>query len=423
MNIWVVTTGEPLPVDPANERLLRSGILCQQLADRGHDVTWWTSTFIHMKKRHIAHGDEVVELSERYRLRMLRGTGYRRNVSIARLFDHWIVARKFARDIRRQPLPDLILCSFPTIELSAAAVDFGAEHRLPVVLDIRDLWPDIFSALAPSSLKPISDYMLTPYARLARRAIRGATAIVAINEGFVDWAMRRGGRVRGDLDRAFPMGYPSAAPPQHAIDVAKARWKERGVESDEMFTAIFVGNIGRQFEFEAIAAVARKTLGRMRFILCGTGDAERYVRRLMSGLSNVFMPGWVSAKEIWTLMRIADVGLAPYHAEESFTHSLPNKSLEYLSAGLPIVSSLPGALARLLMEEDCGLTYANNNAEELEVALETLAKSVETRRRMQKNAARIFAARFSAERIYSDMADYLERVARVPSSHLSCAQR
>lgn len=219
------------------------------------------------------------------------------------------------------------------------------------------------------------------------------------------------------------MGYPSAAPPQNVVEDALALWQQRGVARGDLFTTIFAGNIGRQFQFEAVAEVARRTVGRMRFILCGTGDSEQYVRNLVSGLPNVLMPGWVSAAEIWALMRIADVGLAPYHDEESFTHSLPNKSLEYLSAGLPIVSSLPGALARLLKDEDCGLTYANNNAAELEAALESLMEAPDMRERMRNNARRIFAARYSAEKVYSGMADYLELVAETAAVRVEAEQR
>ncbi|MCP2830399.1 glycosyltransferase WbuB, partial [Salmonella enterica subsp. enterica serovar Typhimurium] len=79
--------GEPLPIEQSNERLLRAGILSNMLAARGHQVTWWTSTFLHMKKRHLFDTDQVVELRPGLRLRLLHGTGYTRNVSLQRLID------------------------------------------------------------------------------------------------------------------------------------------------------------------------------------------------------------------------------------------------------------------------------------------------------------------------------------------------
>jgi glycosyltransferase involved in cell wall biosynthesis len=113
---------------------------------------------------------------------------------------------------------------------------------------------------------------------------------------------------------------------------------------------------------------------------------------------------------------MSQVGLAPYHAEESFTHSLPNKSLEYLSAGLPIVSSLPGALQRLLDANECGLTYANGNPDALESHLRFLISNPESLKRMGANALALFAARFSAEHVYSGMIDYLQKLTENPPS-------
>ena len=54
----------------------------------------------------------------------------------------------------------------------------------------------------------------------------------------------------------------------------------------------------------------------------------------------MLFPGWVNKPEIWILMRIAQVGLAPYRSTEDFIISIPNKAIEYMSAGLPVISSL-----------------------------------------------------------------------------------
>lgn len=51
MNIWLVTIGEPLPIDEGNYRLLRVGILANLLVKKNHNVIWWTSTFNHIEKK------------------------------------------------------------------------------------------------------------------------------------------------------------------------------------------------------------------------------------------------------------------------------------------------------------------------------------------------------------------------------------
>ena len=58
MKIWIVTIGEPLPIEK-NKRLHRSGILMTYLQRAGHEVVWWTSTFEHVSKVHIYKQDKI----------------------------------------------------------------------------------------------------------------------------------------------------------------------------------------------------------------------------------------------------------------------------------------------------------------------------------------------------------------------------
>ena len=92
--------------------------------------------------------------------------------------------------------------------------------------------------------------------------------------------------------------------------------------------------------------------------------------------------------------------------------SLPNKSLEYLSAGLPIVSSLKGTLQELLEDNNCGITYENGNEEQLAEILLSLYEKPEILRTMSENAFALYQERFVAEKVYSDMIDHLELICK-----------
>jgi glycosyltransferase involved in cell wall biosynthesis len=415
LNVWLITVGEPLPIDPGKPRLLRAGLLAQMLNDAGHQVTWWSSTFDHWRKQHRYVGDNRVEMKPGYVIRLLRGYGYRRNVSLSRLIDHWQIARKFRDESRARmnagARPDVILCSFPPIELAREATRFGREFGVPAALDIRDLWPDIFINLAPDMLTPLARTALTPYFNMAREACREAAAILGITEPFVDWGLNYAARPRSPLDRAFPMAYPSTPPSEDEQRKAIEYWRAQGVtRADGKFTVVFAGTIGRQFEFEPVIEAA-KALPDLRFIICGTGDRFDFLRDLAKDAPNVMLPGWVGAAEIWTLMRIAQAGLAPYHDEDSFTQSLPNKPVEYLSAGLPVVSSLPGALASLLSTRDCGVTYPNRDGGALRAALQELRGNPKRREEMARNAKATYDEQFRAENVYTQMIAHLQDIA------------
>src|SRR2546425_9945755 len=108
MRIWLVTIGEPLPTDGAGTRLLRTGILASRLTARGHEVVWWTSAFDHNRKAHRVHADTTVQLEPKLTVKLLSSPiGYRRNISLARLANHYHLARKFRRQAARETAPDI----------------------------------------------------------------------------------------------------------------------------------------------------------------------------------------------------------------------------------------------------------------------------------------------------------------------------
>src|SRR5262245_53272534 len=121
MRVWLVTVGEPLPTDGGTDRLLRAGILADLLHQRGHDVTWWTSTFDHVRKRHRFETDTTLDPKPGYRMILLHGAAYTKDVSLRRIANHRATGRAFSRLAEAEPPPHVVLCSLPTLELSVAA--------------------------------------------------------------------------------------------------------------------------------------------------------------------------------------------------------------------------------------------------------------------------------------------------------------
>jgi glycosyltransferase involved in cell wall biosynthesis len=412
LRIWLVAVGEPLPTDPGHLRLLRAGSIAAMLRDRGHRVVWWTSAFDHQTKRmrEAPSGDAIAGLG--YEIRLLRGCGYARNVSLARLRDQRLTAAAFERQIVREAPPDLILCSYPTIELCAAAVRFGRARGVPVVVDARDMWPDIFVNLAPGPLRGLARLALAPMFRASRHALSGATALIGITDAFVDWACARAGRARSPLDRSFPLAYDLGQVAPEALDRARAAWTDRGVVPGDR-TVCFFGTLGRQFDIPTVlrAAAALRAQG-IRFVICGAGDRFEEYRRLAQGLDNVLFPGWVDAAAIRTLMERSVAGIAPYFNEHSFTLSIPNKAIEYLAGGLPILTCLGGELRALVERGGCGVYWPEGDDAALRTAVEALACDPQRRQRMADNSRLVFSENFEAGAVYGRLVDHVCELAR-----------
>ncbi|WP_305461459.1 hypothetical protein [Photobacterium leiognathi] len=68
------------------------------LADRGHQVTWWTTTFDHQKKEYLFDETKNIKVSNNLDMVFLHSeTPYERNISIKRIINHKKVASEFSK--------------------------------------------------------------------------------------------------------------------------------------------------------------------------------------------------------------------------------------------------------------------------------------------------------------------------------------
>ncbi len=422
MKIWLVTIGEPVPVQGEGDRLHRTGYFARYLARQGHHVVWWTSAFDHFRKRHHFNHDAAIRTPDGLDIRLLHGCGYKRNLSVQRILDHSMVARRFARAVRGQGRPDVIVSALPTIDLCDRCVRLGRTLDVPVVLDLRDMWPDLFLDYFPSVLAPVGRLLLRPMFRQAQAALSGATAVIGITEPFVEWGLKRAGRPRTELDRAFPFGYDTAPPPAADIEAAERHWDALGVVTDPaVFTVCYVGTLGRQLDLAHVIDAARMLRDRGRrfqFVLCGTGDRRAEYQEAAREIPGVLFPGWIHAAQIYALLRRCAMGLDPLPERDDFLATVNNKAVEYLSAGLPVVSSpTRGELFELLRQERCGYSYDAHDAESLARLLGSLAGRRDSIAAMSANASRLFHQRFQADVVCARLAAHLEQVCRADSSH------
>lgn len=424
MRIWLINSAEPVPLDGGSVRLMRMGILADMFRARGHQVVWWSSTFRHAAKVQRFDRDTTIDYAEGYRFRFLHAPAYQRNISLARLWNHRVLGTKLRQRAHTESAPDAVLCSFPTLELSAEAVRYGIERRLPVVLDIRDMWPDVFVELTPDWGRWLARRLLAPVYQLARRGCAGASAITGHAPAFVEWGLAMAGRPGSRWDRDFPFGYVVRVPEETTRRDAEASWRRHGIEPAAGATIVcFFGAIGRHFDLKTVLDAARLLRHRrdIRFVICGMGPHLDRVRGLAGDCPNLLFPGWVDAPEIWTLMQMSSMALAPYVARHDFEVSIPNKSIEYLSAGLPILTSLKkGVLLDLLRESDCGVSY-EGDAIRLAELVSNLSCHPTRRRHMASRALELFRARFEAAKVYGEMADHIETLARTWASPVHAA--
>lgn len=413
MKVWIVNVNEPLPTDPGNNRPWRMGVVFDLLRQRGHDVTWWSSTMHHFDKRLRYEKDTEVALDEKARVIHLHGRLYRRNIGLERLLNHRALGAAFARLAPEKPRPDIILASIPILDLPREVVRFAAPLKIPVVIDVRDKWPDFMVDQAPEALRPVARLLLRSLEKDARTACRQATAILGVAPSFVQWGLDHAGREAGPQDRFYANAYPDQATDPALLAEAGRFWDEKGLRADDRVpTLCFIGSLNfTAFDFETLIEGMRRLAGRARLVVCGSGVGEQKLRTLAKDVPGMLFAGWVDGPALQVAMQRSALGLTPYRNNSNFTDNLPNKFLEYLSQGLPIVSCLGGFSRQLLKEGGVGRFYPEGDPTSLVTEVEDLLDDHKLRLAMGQAARRLYEEQFRAATVYGQLVDQLEEMA------------
>ena len=402
MNVWILKDGEILPIQE-QPRKMRSWMIADALIARGHRVTWWASTFAHQLKRPLATEDRSVEVGRNFELRLIDAGSYRRNISLARYLHHRRLGRRFAAAAVTADAPDVIVTAFPVIDLAWAAVHYARERAIPVLVDVRDLWPDTFLEHVPSPLRPLARLGLNRDFQQTAWTLAAADSVVAMSDGVLRWARAKGRRV-STADRVFPIGHAGRSGPR------PARPPYLGSASE--LVVAYVGAFGTAYELATVIDTARALwtdgIRDVRFVLGGDGEQAPQLRAASRDLGNVVFPGWLGDNDAAALLAHADIAVLPWR---SIPDAMPNKLFDYLSSGLPVLSSASGELARLLAQTGAGWPYAPGDS----VALRQLVMTLRADRALVQTAAaaaaELFARRFQAASIYGEYAAHIESIA------------
>jgi glycosyltransferase involved in cell wall biosynthesis len=415
MIIWIITVGEPLPMDGEGTRLFRSSILTNFLVKRGHKVVRWSTTFNHVTKSFRYNENTNIIINENYTIKLLHSISYSTNISLKRLVNHYFLAKEFqkaALKYDKSTLPDLIVCSFPTIQLAKAATAFGLKNNIPVVLDARDMWPDIFLDAFPRIVRPIFKALAYPLFNSTHKAFSQATIITGITQSFVKWGLEHAKREMTEKDIAFPLGYLENDYTKSEIKEADNYWDSLNINgnSEKMYVCL-VGSLTHGVNFDVIlesAAILKTTNKNIEFIIAGKGINEKEFKIRSENYPNIRFVGWINGPQIWSLLRRVSLGLLPYIDRLDYQMSIPNKVGEYLSASLPIITTLKGVSTELMIKAKCGF-YVNNAAELVDV-LNKFHQDKTLSEISSSNALKTYQKTLNAHTVYTNYANHLENI-------------
>jgi glycosyltransferase involved in cell wall biosynthesis len=282
---------------------------------------------------------------------------------------------------------DLVIASSTPLTVVIPALLARRLRGTPFVYEIRDPWPELPRAMGAAP--PLALAAMEP---LATAACRQAAGVVALSEGMAETALARGadpGRVAVvpngcDLDLFGPQVAP---------------WRPEGAAPWEVL-AVYAGAHGRANGLDQLLDAAEilqfRGEHRIRLLLVGEGGEKPRLRQAAAerGLNNLSFLDSLPKRQLAALLAGAQVGLQCLAPVPEFAEwTAPNKLMDYLAAGLPVVANLSGRAARLLAgPEACGIPTPPGDAAALADALVWMADSPHRRAGMGA-AARAQAVR------------------------------
>lgn len=292
--------------------------------------------------------------------------------------------------------PALVLASSPPLSVAAVGAVLAIRHRVPLLLDVRDLWPHSPVAVGELSDGPV----VTALERLERWVYSRAAAMVTANEAFGRFIRARapaGARVE-----VVPNGTTPAWIEAGRREVAHS---EVGL-ADDRFVWAYAGNLGLAHGVD-VAADAARLLGE-RFLLLVIGEGPRRSEleaRVAQAPSLIDLRPLMSPAEAARHLRAADVVLVSERQEMTVSAKL----YDACAIGRPIVAACRGELRRIVEEEGIGLAVEHGDAAALAEAVGRLRADPALRESLAARA-RAFAERHLRRRHAQRLAEVTESV-------------
>jgi glycosyltransferase involved in cell wall biosynthesis len=407
LKVWVLQTGEPLPIDKHSGRGMRAVNLVEALVARGHEVLLWSSDFDHLSKTHRKGSSKRIVISANLEVQLIASPGYSRNIGLSRVRDHVKMARELKSLIAKEPLPDVAFIGFPPIETADVMSKFLAKAGVPTILDVKDAWPEIFVRAIPKSLRACASLITRPMKRSAIGTMRRCTVLCSVSDSFLSWAQKYSAREITSRDFVAPLSSPLGMSDAGKATDAARYWDDLGVRDDEVVRISFVGSLTHSFDFGPLTRLSPSSV---QWVICGDGPKLTELVEAFSDRNDVVLPGWIDKEQYVELARRSSVMWAPYKSQPDFEMSIPNKIIDTLCFGLPVLSPLKGETGQLIDDCNVGYRYDDGSAYSLHEQVMKIVEDEPLRASRGTMARELYSERFEFSGVYMNICERIEQL-------------
>jgi glycosyltransferase involved in cell wall biosynthesis len=183
------------------------------------------------------------------------------------------------------------------------------------------------------------------------------------------------------------------------------------------FVVVFTGNVGVAQGLEVVIEAAQQLRqhNHIKWVIIGDGRARSALQGAVKELGledRILFLGRQPMHKIPGLLALSDVALLSLKAEPLFGLTLPTKIQSYLACGIPIIGSVDGDAARVIIESGAGFSGPASDAFALAQNVLRMYRSTSVEKEaFAKNALRYFAQNFRKEKLLTEIETHLNDLA------------
>lgn len=368
----------------------RSFELAKRLVQMGHEVNMITSD----RNAKLTSGKGWVQTEESginvhwFSVPYSNQMSYRRRIMAFMEFAHRSAMK--GADIES----DVVFASSTPLTIALPAVYTSKKTGVPMVFEIRDLWPEI-----PISIGALKNPLAKKMARrLELFAYQNSSRIVTLSPGMKEGVVAKG------IPEEHVLVIPNFCNFDLFSDDKNQAHELRNTNDwlKDRPLVIYTGAIGliNGIDYMVRLAAAARTLNSdIRFLVIGNGREEENVKRLAKDLGvfnyNFFIKPRVAKSQIPSWLSAADIATSFVIDNKVLWDNSANKFFDALAAGKPIAINYHGWQAEMLLGDNAGLVLDVNDVES---GARQLTKAIEDKNWMIEAG---FASRSLGEKYFN----------------------
>lgn len=303
---------------------------------------------------------------------------------------------------------DTVIATSPSLFTGLTGLLVSRIKRMPLVFEVRDLWPEVILAIGAGRESSIS-YKI--FNKIASILYDRSDLIVVVTESFKDQIISSRG-IRPDKIKVI----------ENAVDTEF--FKPFTVDSDYItklglkgkFIVSYIGTIGYTHGVEVILRAAPE-IGRkipdLLFLIVGSGSDRERLRKIHddASLNNVRFLEQQPKNTIPMFINASDISLVLSIKQPLLNKTIFAKVFEPMACGKPIIVGAVGETRDLVVEKaDCGVSFEPENPQGLIDSIIRLYNDSELRKKLGDNGRKYVTENFTRARKAANYIDIIEKI-------------